>query len=443
MKGKGAAIGPANKAMFCDKEWLTVDNNPGSPFYGRAYLVAARFLNALHGGYAESPIYFAYSDDGGRTWSKPKEISGSNPLCTDQSDRAAGECDEDRFPIPEVAPERRPDRPLPEQPTSRRPGRPRASSIDAARSEVDRRWRDVRRTRSSIAQLEDGAADTPWSVIGRQTVTGPPDPLAVAGQHHRQTRPTRRTGWWSTTTTSPAPTTPAPAELPRRDPAVRHRTTTRATPPTNTNVYLAESWNGGATWAPRIAVDTAAGDQWFPWADFRSDGIAGGRLRLQREHRRPRRRPGRHLQPRAADDRAAHPVGGRWPSWPRGAGAQRRRRSAAEQVDISVTHWAGQYVPQAAWPTICGPDGYTDPPITDAEGKDCNVFHGDYTGLAVGSGRQHQRRLDRTQQVRDLAADRPLHRRTPRRLRPGRDVRTEVVDMKSPIPEPVRGLVRR
>ena len=32
-----------------------------------------------------------------------------------------------------------------------------------------------------------------------------------------------------------------------------------------------------------------------------------------------------------------------------------------------------------------GPDGYTDPPDTNAEGKDCNVFDGDYTGLAVGN----------------------------------------------------------
>ena len=52
---------------------------------------------------------------------------------------------------------------------------------------------------------------------------------------------------------------------------------------------------------------------------------------------------------------------------------------------MSVTHWAGQYVPQSAWPIVCGPDGYTDPPVTDAEGKDCNVFDGDYTGLAVGN----------------------------------------------------------
>jgi hypothetical protein len=53
-------------------------------------------------------------------------------------------------------------------------------------------------------------------------------------------------------------------------------------------------------------------------------------------------------------------------------------------VDVSVTHWTGQYVPQTAWPAICGPAGYSDGDIADAEGKDCNVFHGDYTGLAVG-----------------------------------------------------------
>ena len=50
--GTGTGIGPANNAVFWDKEWVTVDNHPGSPHYGRAYLAAARFLNTLHGNYA-------------------------------------------------------------------------------------------------------------------------------------------------------------------------------------------------------------------------------------------------------------------------------------------------------------------------------------------------------------------------------------------------------
>jgi len=60
-------------------------------------------------------------------------------------------------------------------------------------------------------------------------------------------------------------------------------------------------------------------------------------------------------------------------------------RTATENPDVSVTHWAGQYVPEDLWPRVCGPAGYTDPPVTNAEGKDCNIFDGDYTGLAVGS----------------------------------------------------------
>jgi hypothetical protein len=40
-QGQGAGIGPANQAVFYDKEWLTVDNNPTSPFYGRAYVTTS------------------------------------------------------------------------------------------------------------------------------------------------------------------------------------------------------------------------------------------------------------------------------------------------------------------------------------------------------------------------------------------------------------------
>ena len=46
----------------------------------------------------------------------------------------------------------------------------------------------------------------------------------------------------------------------------------RGTPGDEPQPSMAESWDGGASWTPRIAVDTVAGDQWFPWADFRSDG---------------------------------------------------------------------------------------------------------------------------------------------------------------------------
>ena len=102
-RGHGAGIGPANNAVFYDKEWVAVDNHPASPFYGRAYLTTSRFLNGPHGSYAESPIWMSYSDDGGLSWSAGREISGSNPSCTSQVSGGGTDCDEDQFSYTEVA----------------------------------------------------------------------------------------------------------------------------------------------------------------------------------------------------------------------------------------------------------------------------------------------------------------------------------------------------
>ena len=383
MKGKGAGIGPANSALFFDKEWLTVDNHPSSPHYGRAYLVAARYLNALQGSYDESPVYFAYSDDGGRTWSNPKEISGTNPICRAQSAGPAGECDEDSFPIPEVATNG-------------------DLVVHFANGNVDAEWETageyeqtllaVKSTNGGatfgapvvIAPLEDGAADTPWSVIGRQTVTGHQIRWQSPGTITAD--PTNTQHWavvYNDNFAGVHDNAPAsclndiPGSAPDYNPCDAV---------TDTNIYLAESWNGGASWTPRITLDGAAGDQWFPWADFRSDGT----LVVAYDSNENIADPGDDR-----DDTFNHvlltvaprsPAGGpavvaeREVLVPDGAG-----RQPTEQVDISVTHWSGQYVPQSAWPRICGPDGYTDPPVVDATGKDCNVFDGDYTGLVVGS----------------------------------------------------------
>ncbi len=383
MKGKGASIGPANQAVFFDKEWLTVDNTPTSPFYGRAYLVSARFLNALQGAYAESAVYFAYSDDGGRTWSNPKDISGTNALCTEQSTGAANECDENGFPIPEVAPNG--DLVVHFQngniPTAwETPGEFESTLLAVKSTDGGATFTDP----TVIAHLEDGAADTPWSVIGRQTVTGHQIRWQSPGTITAD--PTDSDHWvvvYNDNFAGVHDAAPAscldeiPGEAPDYNPC---------NAVTNTNIYMAESWDGGTTWNPRISVDTAAGDQWFPWADFRSDGS----LAVAYDSNEGIADPGGGLNdtfnhvlltvaPRTSASGAVS-VTGREVLVPDGAG-----RSAGEQIDISVTHWAGQYVPEDGWPRICGPDGYTDPPITDAEGKDCNVFHGDYTGLAVGS----------------------------------------------------------
>jgi hypothetical protein len=61
-----------------DKPWIAVDSNPGSPFRDRVYVTWTRFIFSAHTGrYVQSPIMFAYSKDGGATFSSPELIVGN------------------------------------------------------------------------------------------------------------------------------------------------------------------------------------------------------------------------------------------------------------------------------------------------------------------------------------------------------------------------------
>jgi hypothetical protein len=363
-QGTGAAIGNANNAVFYDKDWLTVDNNPTSPFYGRAYMTTSRFLNDLHGAYAESPIWLSFSDDSGLTWSQPKEISGSNPSCAFQTTGTGTDCDEDQFSIPEVAP----DGTLYVHFENGQNEAAWEVPLDLDNQILVVRSTDGGATFSApvaAAQLEDGFSDTPWSVIGRQTVWGHQLRWASAGNITVNPNNSRdiTVVWSDRGTPNPNATAgcfdTAPGDPPNYDPC-------NAGPSSNTNVYISRSTDGGATWTGRQAYDASPAHQWFPWADHKSDGSLV-----------------------VAWDEDVQPAGGTTPVNDQfrhalSTSSGKQFVGPAEQLDISVTHWAGQYVPQAAWPTVCGPDGAGDPPF-DAAGKDCNEFHGDYTGLVVDS----------------------------------------------------------
>jgi hypothetical protein len=121
----GSASDAGAQQLFLDKEWIAVDNNPSSPHYGNIYITFGQFRTEK-GVYDESPIMFIKSEDGGRQWTSPVEISGRNPLyCTFQDDAddnidangpnstegtAEGPddpfaCDQDGFAYPVVAPD--------------------------------------------------------------------------------------------------------------------------------------------------------------------------------------------------------------------------------------------------------------------------------------------------------------------------------------------------
>jgi hypothetical protein len=61
-----------------DKEWIAADWHLASPHRDRVYVSWTRFLfNPSNGSYVQSPIFFAYSTDGGQTFSEPQNISGN------------------------------------------------------------------------------------------------------------------------------------------------------------------------------------------------------------------------------------------------------------------------------------------------------------------------------------------------------------------------------
>ena len=365
-KGNGAGIGLANNAVFWDKEWLTVDNYEGSPFYGRAYLTATRYKNGLFGSYLDSPIFLSYSDDGGLTWSEPKEISGSNPeFCTYQETGPANECDEDQFSIPEVASDG-------------------TLYVHFANGQNDIAWEQDYDFDSQLmvvrsgdggetftnpvpaAQLEDGYSDMPFSVIHRQTVWGHQIRWTAVGNITVDpSDPNHVTVVWAdrgtpnTNASDGCFLTPTGGlnigTAPNYDPC-------DAGPGSDLDVYYSESMDGGDTWSGRMILEDTNGPAWFPWADQKSDGTL---VVAWDQDTGP-----------APADTFNHVL--------KVGGALAASLGPTEHPDVSATHWAGQYAAQEDWPAVCGPTGYSDPPVDNAEGKDCNVFHGDYTGLAVG-----------------------------------------------------------
>ena len=231
--------------LFNDKPWIVTDNNPDSPFYGRTYLTWSKF-ESHDGVYASSAIFESHSDNGGETWSQPHEISGSNPaLCTFQRSGPAGECDQNQFSVPTVGPDGTVNVAFENE---------QNQSLWEAPGMFDNQYLLVRSTNGGeswsnptfVVGLEDGSNDYPTNVNDRQTLTGYQVRVNSAGN---------------------IVASPTDGALYLVFSDNRNGVHNSATPVTNTDVFVMSSTDGGLTWTTPTAVDTGAGDQWFPWVD--------------------------------------------------------------------------------------------------------------------------------------------------------------------------------
>ena len=228
--------------IFEDKPYMAADDSPGSPFAGSLYVTWTRFhfADRAETQYLESPIFFSASHDGGRTWSTPREISGSkSALCTFSSTPLPndGRCREDQFSSPVVA-SNGTIYVAYENDQAVNDGQLRNQYLVVKSSDGGARWSAPVRA-SDI--LSDGNSDYPVNVQGRQTLSNSQFRVNSAGNLAIDPASGALYVTWSD-----------------------NRNGTAAS--TNTDVFAARSLDGGATWSGPITVSGATNDQFYPWA---------------------------------------------------------------------------------------------------------------------------------------------------------------------------------
>ena len=254
-----ASIGPSANGVFLDKEWLVADNYPSSPHYGRLYLSWDR-IEESKGAFQRSPVDLSYSDDAGKTWSRPVEITGSNPTyCTANQGPVgpAGACDESFFSYGAVEPNgdvvvgfmNQQNEAAWEEPNEFEDQVMTVTSHDGGVH-----WSDP----VHVADLEDGGAE--------EIVFS--DYPANADNAASQTGFQFRTGSWGNLNVDPVSGKLYVTWTDNRDGA--HDVDD---PVTDTNVFMAISSDEGGTWSAPIRVTSGVTDKWFPWIAARGGKV--------------------------------------------------------------------------------------------------------------------------------------------------------------------------
>src|SRR5213082_1256465 len=244
-----ASIGPSATGTFLDKEWLVADNNPSSPHYGRLYLSWDR-LEFSKRVFLRSPVDFAYSDDAGKSWSTPIDISGSNPTyCTANQGPVgpAGACDESFFSYGAVEPN----------------GDVVVGFMNQQHSAA---WEEPNEFEDQIMTVTSHDGGVHWSNPvhvadmedgGLESITFSDYPASVDGRA-TQTGFQFRTGSWGNLNVDPVTGKLYAVWTDNSDGL--HDV---ASPVTDTNVFMSVSSDEGATWTAPIRVTSGITDKWF------------------------------------------------------------------------------------------------------------------------------------------------------------------------------------
>jgi hypothetical protein len=252
--------------IFHDKELMVADSRSTSPKKGRVYVTWTRFeTNATPVG-GRSPIVFSQSKDGGATWSPQVIISGTSAtLCTVVSGTPGNPnaCDQDQGSHPVVGPDGtiyvifgNGNTPLP---GINQVLMVRCPATKDCGAETD--WEGPFRLGDLVGTHPTGLPNNPEGCpAGRQCL--PPNGYRVpefTSMSISADKSGRLYATWADHTEGKAPCT---GTLPP------------ATSPCDHEVWYSHSENGGTTWAPRVNVTDALGNnaQWQPWHDVSGDG---------------------------------------------------------------------------------------------------------------------------------------------------------------------------
>jgi hypothetical protein len=247
--------------VFNDKPYIAVDNNPVSPFYGRLYVTWTRFRFGNLGNFIQAPIFLSFSDDGCKTFSTPKEISGSSAtLCAHPlASSNAGRCNEDQYSSPVVGPD---GTLYVAFENGELEGAPEFRSEYLVVRSTDG-GNTFQGPFQAVGPIFDGTNDYPINVIGRQTLTNGQFRVNSAGN-------------LAVDPASGPDVATTKLYIAFSDNRNGTLTGNFETVQTNADVFVVVSSDGGTTWNspnPVLTGTASQNDQFYPWAAVSSAGV--------------------------------------------------------------------------------------------------------------------------------------------------------------------------